>query len=394
MSTIENNKISPVFENANKTNSGVVQSEAATTTTSHLFTPLTLRGITFPNRIMVSPMCQYSSVEGFASDWHLVHLGSRAVGGAGTVFTEAIAVEARGRISPQDLGIYRDEHLEMLCRITDFIKAQGAVPGTQLAHAGRKASTRRPWESAKGATVTPAEGGWTPIAPSAVAFNEVYPMPTAMSQTEIAEVVRAFGEAARRAKQAGFQVIELHAAHGYLLHQFLSPVANQRSDKYGGSLENRQRIVLEAVEAIRQEWPDELPLFVRVSATDWLSGIVENSWELSDTIQLVKNLRQQGGVDLIDVSSGGISPQQKITVGPGYQVPFAEAIRQETGVPVAAVGMITQPAQADDIISSGQADLVALARELLRDPYWSLHAARQLGYKDLAWPVQYARAKD
>ena len=357
---------------------------------AHLFSPLTLRSITLPNRIMVSPMCQYSSVDGFATDWHLVHLGSRAVGGAGLVFTEAIAVEARGRISPSDLGIYRDEHIEGLRRITDFIRAQGAVAGTQLAHAGRKASTHRPWDKTP-PTVTPDEGGWTPVAPSAVAYNDQYPLPTALSRPEIAEVEGAFAQAARRALEAGFEVIELHAAHGYLFHEFLSPVSNQRSDDYGGSLANRQRFLLETLAAVRQEWPARLPIFVRLSATDWLEGQPEPGWEVAETIQLARTLREQG-VDLIDVSSGGLSPNQKITAAPGFQVPFAQTVRREAGIKTAAVGLITEPSQAEAIIHEGQADLIALARELLRNPYWPHRAAQELG-QVIRWLPQYERAK-
>jgi 2,4-dienoyl-CoA reductase-like NADH-dependent reductase (Old Yellow Enzyme family) len=358
---------------------------------NHLFSPYRLRSIEFRNRIVVSPMCQYSSTDGFANDWHLVHLGSRAVGGAGMVMSEAAAVEARGRISPADLGIYNDGHIEMLRRITDFIKGQGAVAGIQLAHAGRKASTKRPWEQ-RPPTVQPQEGGWTPVAPSAVAFNESYPQPRELSKAEIGEIVENFVAAARRARQAGFQVAEVHAAHGYLLHNFLSPVSNRRTDEYGGSFENRVRLILEIVAAVRAEWQD-LPLWVRVSATDWLENNpeVSESWQLQDTIELCKKLRELG-VDLIDVSSGGASPLQKIKVEPGYQVGFAAAIRQEANIPTAAVGMITEPQQAEEIIRSGQADMVALARAMLRDPYWSNHAALELEAEPY-FPPQYERAK-
>jgi 2,4-dienoyl-CoA reductase-like NADH-dependent reductase (Old Yellow Enzyme family) len=335
-------------------------------------------------------MCQYSSTDGFANDWHLVHLGSRAVGGAGLIIAEATGVEARGRISPNDLGIYYDEHIEPLSRITSFIKAHGSVAAIQLAHAGRKASMRRPWESGS-PYVAPAEGGWQTVAPSALPFSATYSQPSALTQAQIGEIVAAFATAARRALQAGFEVIELHAAHGYLLHQFLSPVSNQRTDQYGGSPENRQRLTLEVVEAIRQEWPAELPLLIRISATDWLEETDQESWQLSDSIQLAKKLRKLG-VDLIDVSSGGNSPDQQLKIGPGYQVPFAAAIRQEAEIPTAAVGLITAPDQADQIIRSGQADLVALGREELRDPYWPLHAAQQLGH-DKSWPLQYLRGR-
>ncbi len=356
---------------------------------AHLFSPLTVRGITFRNRILVSPMCQYSSEDGFADDWHLVHLGSRAVGGAALVITEAISVEARGCISPEDLGIWKDEHIPMLARINAFIKSQGAVPGAQLAHAGRKASTARPWDGGKPIPPT-APNGWTPVGPSALPFSTGYTTPHALSKAEIAEVVVSFEAATKRAVEAGFEVIELHAAHGYLLHQFLSPVSNQREDEYGGSQENRFRLVIEVAEAIRQVWPAEFPLIVRLSATDWLHDEPE-SWKLSDTVALAKVLRQHG-VDMIDVSSGGNSPNQKIILGPGYQVPFAEELRRESGIMTAAVGMITEAQQADIIVRSGQADMIALARELLRDPYWPLHAAKILG-QDIHWPSQYIRAK-
>jgi 2,4-dienoyl-CoA reductase-like NADH-dependent reductase (Old Yellow Enzyme family) len=298
-------------------------------------------------------------------------------------------VEARGRISPNDLGIYHDAHVESLIRVTDFIKTQGSIPGIQLAHAGRKASNRRPWESGS-SVVAPNEGGWVQVAPSALPFSPAYPQPIALTEAQIGEIVTAFALAARRSLQAGFQVIELHAAHGYLLHQFLSPVANQRTDQYGGSPENRQRLVLEVVDAIRQEWPPELPLLVRLSATDWLEETAQESWQLADSIQLAKNLGQHG-VDLIDVSSGGLSPDQQVKVGPGYQVPFAAAIRQEANIPTAAVGLITEPTQADQIIRSGQADLIALGRLELSEPYWPRRAARQLGLPQ-NWPPQYLRA--
>ncbi|GER88803.1 oxidoreductase [Dictyobacter vulcani] len=350
-----------------------------------LFEPYTLRDITFRNRIAVAPMCQYSSVDGFATDWHLVHLGSFAVGGAALVITEAAAVEARGRISPQDLGIYKDEHIEMLSRITTFIKAQGARAGIQLAHAGRKASTFRPWSGS--GEVTKENGGWQTIAPSAVRFAQNFPLPTELSVAEIAEVVQSFQDGARRALKAGFEVLEIHAAHGYLLHQFLSPYSNKREDQYGGSLENRMRFLVEVVTAIREIMPAELPLLVRVSATDW----IEDGLTLEESVEVARALKIHG-VDLIDVSSGGNVAQAKIAVGPGYQVPFAERIRHGADVPTGAVGLITEPAQANEILQQQQADLILLARELLRDPHWPLRAARELGY-DLAWPKQYERAK-
>ena len=349
-----------------------------------LFTPLTIREVTFRNRIAVSPMCQYSSEDGFASDWHLVHLGSRAVGGAALVMTEASAVEARGRISPQDLGIWKDEHIEFLARIARFLRQHGAVPGIQIAHAGRKASTRRPWEG--GGRIDPAEGGWQPVAPSAIPFHPGDPAPAALSREEIHAIAKAFADAAARALAAGFQVVEIHGAHGYLMHEFLSPLSNRRGDEYGGSLENRQRFALETAAAVRAVWPDRLPLFHRISATDWAEG----GWMPEDSVELARRLGPLG-VDLIDCSSGGLVPHQQIALGPGYQVPFAERIRRETGVLTGAVGMITTPRQAAAIVEQGQADLVLLAREFLRDPYFPLHAARELGEK-CPPPVQYARA--
>jgi 2,4-dienoyl-CoA reductase-like NADH-dependent reductase (Old Yellow Enzyme family) len=350
-----------------------------------LFRPLTLRGITLRNRIGVSPMCEYSSTDGFATDWHLVHLGSRAVGGAALVMTEAAAVEARGRISPEDLGIYRDEHMEMLSRITSFIREQGAVPGIQLAHAGRKASTYRPW-SGKG-EIPADKGGWQTIAPSAERFSSNYPLPAAMTHADIAEVIQHFQEAAQRALKAGFQVIEIHAAHGYLFHEFLSPLSNHRADEYGGSLANRMRFLIETTEAIRAVLPEELPLLVRISASDWTEG----GLTIADSVEIASTLKAKG-VDLIDASSGGNVVTARIPAVANYQVPFAEQIRHEAGLVTAAVGLITEPEQANKIVQDGQADMVFLARELLRDPYWPLRAARELGY-DVAWPVQYERAK-
>jgi 2,4-dienoyl-CoA reductase-like NADH-dependent reductase (Old Yellow Enzyme family) len=351
---------------------------------SALLTPLTIREVTFRNRIAVSPMCQYSSEDGFANDWHLVHLGSRAAGGAGLVIMEASAVEARGRISPQDHGIWKDEHIEFLARITAFLRQQGAVPGIQLAHAGRKGSTFQPWEG--NGAVPPEAGGWQPVAPSPVAFQAGYPVPAELTRAEIAGVVGAFAAAAHRALEAGFQVVELHAAHGYLIHEFLSPLSNHRTDEYGGPFENRIRFALEVTRAVRDVWPDRLPLFVRISATDW----VEAGWDIDESVELARRLRALG-VDLIDCSSGGLAPQQKIPLGPGYQVLFAERIRREAGVLTGAVGMITTPQQADEIVRSGQADLVLLAREFLRDPYFALHAGKALG-DAIQPPVQYGRA--
>jgi 2,4-dienoyl-CoA reductase-like NADH-dependent reductase (Old Yellow Enzyme family) len=353
---------------------------------AHLFEPLRLRGVELPHRILVSPMCQYSCHDGVAQDWHLVHLGSRAVGRAAGVLAEATAITAEGRISPADLGLWSDAQALPLQRVFSFIEQQGAVPGIQLAHAGRKASTREPWKG--GRPLSPQEGGWTPIyGPSPVAFAESYQVPQELTPTEITSTVEAFASAARRARTAGARIVEIHAAHGYLLHSFLSPLSNRRSDQYGGSFNNRIRVVCEVVEAARAVWPDECPLFIRISATDWTDG----GWSVSDAVALAKTLRPLG-VDLIDCSSGGNVATAKIPVGPGYQVGFAEQIRRESGVPTGAVGMITEPAQADEIIRSGQADVVFLARQFLRDPYWPLIAARVLG-QEIAWPPQYERAK-
>ena len=364
-------------------------SQTNDTTTAHLFTPYTLKSLTLRNRIMVSPMCQYSSIDGFANDWHAIHLGSRAVGGAAVVMTEAAAVEARGRISPNDLGIWDDAHIPALAKITAFIREQGAVPAIQLAHAGRKASIARPWDGNEVADA--AHGGWPDavVAPSAVAFAPTYAQPHALTVAQIAEVVQAFRQAARRAYQAGFQIIELHGAHGYLIHEFLSPASNLRDDQYGGTLANRARFLLECVAAVREEWPATLPIFVRVSATDWLPN--DEGFTVDACVEVAAWLRE-AGVDLIDVSSGGLDVRQQVVVGPAYQVPFADRIRHKASIAVATVGMITEPTQADAIIRDGQADLVALARELLRDPYWPLHAAHALGH-DVAWSPQYQRAK-
>jgi 2,4-dienoyl-CoA reductase-like NADH-dependent reductase (Old Yellow Enzyme family) len=351
---------------------------------AHLMTPLLLREIVLRNRIAVSPMCQYSSEDGFANDWHLVHLGSRAVGGAGLVCMEATAVEARGRISPYDMGIWKPEHVEFLARITRFLHSQGAAAAIQLAHAGRKGSTRRPWEG--GGLLPEAEGGWQCVAPSAVPFRDGDPAPHALSHAEIHAIVDAFRDAAERALRAGFLVVEIHGAHGYLIHQFLSPLSNRRTDEYGGTLDNRLRFALEVTEAVRSVWPARLPLFFRISATDWVPG----GWSADDSVALVRRLEPLG-VDLVDCSSGGSAPDAKVPLGPGYQVPFAERIRHETGMPTGAVGMITTPRQADEIVRSGQADLVLLAREFLRDPYFPLHAASALGEKPAA-PMPYGRA--
>ncbi len=353
---------------------------------SDLFSPLTLRGITLRNRIAISPMCMYSAEDGFANDWHLVHLGSRAVGGAGLILQEATAVSPEGRITPGDLGIWKDEHVPFLRRITDFIKAQGAVAGIQLAHAGRKASHRNPWEGAD--AIAPTEpGGWLTVAPSATPFTPDEPTPHALSLAEIGQVTADFRAATVRAVAAGFEVIELHAAHGYLLHEFFSPLSNHRHDEYGGSFENRIRLLLDVVEATRAVLPAHLPLLVRVSATDWTEG----GWTAADTVQLAGILREKG-VDLLDCSTGGNVAKADIPIGPGYQVEFAGQVRRETGLPTGAVGLITDAHQAEAIIAEGQADLVLLARESLRDPYFPLHAAHELG-TDLPWPNQYLRAK-
>ena len=350
-----------------------------------LFDPLAIRDLTFANRVFVSPMCQYSSRDGFANDWHFVHLGSRAVGGAGLVMTEATAVLPEGRISPEDLGIWNDKHIEMLGRIVSFIHEQGSIAGMQLAHAGRKASTRRPWEGS--GAIPEAEGGWKKVvAPSPLAFAESYPMPQALTADGIHEIIGAFAHAARRACEAGFRVIEIHGAHGYLVHEFLSPLSNRRDDAYGGSFENRTRFIREIVTAVRTSWPKGAPLFVRISATDW----VEGGWDLQQSIELARGLKQLG-VDLIDCSSGGSVPHAKIPAGPGYQTPFAQQIRQKAEILTGAVGMITSPAQAEQIIATGEADAILIAREFLRDPYWPLRAAKELG-QSISWPVQYLRA--
>jgi 2,4-dienoyl-CoA reductase-like NADH-dependent reductase (Old Yellow Enzyme family) len=354
--------------------------------TATLFTPLALRSVVLRNRILVSPMCQYSSSGGFATDWHLVHLGSRAVGGAAAVIAEATSVSPEGRISPHDLGIWQDAHVEPLRRITNFIAARGSVPGIQLAHAGRKASVDVPWRGGRALDET--EGGWRPLyAPSAEAFSSRTAVPAAMTKADIERIIGDFARATSRALDAGFKIIELHGAHGYLLHEFLSPLSNMRKDEYGGSFENRIRFVLETVDAVRHVWPDDLPLFIRLSSTDWTEG----GWDIVQSTELARILRDRG-VDLIDASSGGNVAGATIPVGPGYQVGFAEAIRRDAGVLTGAVGLITDPHQADEIIRSSKADVVILARELLRDPYWPLRAARELGVK-VTWPEQYQRAE-
>jgi len=371
---------------------------SAITAHDHLFAPLTQRSLTLGNRICVSPMCQYSSVDGLASDWHLVHLGSRAIGGAGVVFTEAAAVSPEGRITPGDLGIWADSHVAQLARITEFIRAHGSVPAIQLAHAGRKASMTPPWGFA-GTTppasdaptpvhaLTPEEGGWpNVVAPSATRYSASYPLPQELDRAGMDKVIVDFAAAAQRAAKAGFLLVEIHAAHGYLAHEFLSPLSNFRTDEYGGSLANRARFPLEIVRAVRANFPEQLPVWVRLSVSDWVEGGIS----FDDIVEFSRLLKSEK-IDLIDVSSGGNDPRQQIPVGAGYQVAFAERIRREAGIATGAVGMITEPAQADQIIRSGQADVVLLARELLRDPYWPLRAANALG-QPASLPLQYERA--
>lgn len=351
---------------------------------SHLFDALRLRDVTFANRIGVSPMCQYSSTDGFANDWHFVHLATRAVGGAGLVFTEAAAVTPEGRISPQDLGVWSEKHFEPLERVTRFIDQQGSIAGIQLAHAGRKASTYRPWSG--NGKVPESEGGWQALGPTSAPFSADYPVPAELSLAQIAALQTAFATAAERAYRAGFRVIEVHAAHGYLFHEFLSPLSNTRKDSYGGSFVNRTRFLRDTVAAVRKAVPDRAPLFVRLSCTDW----VEGGWDIEQSIELARQLKTLG-VDVIDSSSGGNVAKADIPAGPGYQTPFAARIRREAGIATAAVGLITGAAQADHIVRTGQADVVLLARELLRCPYWPLEAARELGH-DTTWPEQYLRS--
>jgi len=349
-----------------------------------LLSSLTIRGVTFRNRIAMAPMCQYSAEDGFAHDWHLVHLGSRAVGGVALVIVEATAVTADGRISPGDLGIWKDEHIEPLARIARFVESQGSVPGIQLAHAGRKASCDLAWKG--GARLTSEQGGWDAVAPSPIPFNDTDPVPIALDSRGIDEIVAAFETAAKRALVAGFKVIEIHAAHGYLLHEFLSPISNQRTDEYGGSLENRMRLLVRVSERLRALMPHDLPLFVRISATDWVDG----GWDIEQSVALAKRLKPLG-VDLIDVSSGAMVPQARIPVAKGFQVPFARRIRDEADIRTGAVGMITEPEHADEIITSGDANLVFIARELLREPYWALKAQHALG-QEPSWPIPYGYA--
>ncbi len=350
-----------------------------------LFSTFKIRALEFRNRIFISPMCQYSATDGVPNDWHFVHLGSRAVGGAALVIVEATGVTAEGRISPGDLGIWNDTQVEAFKRITSFIAVQGAVPGIQLAHAGRKASTPLQWLGER--SLSPEEGGWQPVAPSPIPFAEGYAIPHELTKSEITDLVTRFVEATGRALAAGFKVIEIHMAHGYLLHEFLSPLSNQRRDEFGGDLEGRMKFPLQVARAVRKAWPSDLPLFVRISASDW----VEGGWDLKQSIVFSKQLREIG-IDLIDCSSGGNVRGARIPTGPGYQVPFASAIRKEAGITTAAVGMITEPQQAEEILQRGDADVIVMARALLRDPYWPLHAAHSLSV-DLPWPIQYNRAK-
>lgn len=352
---------------------------------SQLFSPWTLRSCTFRNRVFVSPMCQYSSVDGYPTAWHLVHLGSRAVGGAGLVMMEATAVTADGRISPGDMGLWLDDQASALKPITQFIKSQGAIAAIQIAHAGRKASTSAPWEG--GSPLSPAQGGWEVRAPSALAFSPQSPVPTPYTHEELAALIGAFRDTARRALEAGFQVLEIHMAHGYLLHEFLSPLSNQRTDLYGGSYANRVRFPLAVTEAVREVWPEAFPLFVRISATDWAEG----GWDIEQSVTLARDLKERG-VDLIDCSSGGTLPDAKIPAGPGFQTPFATRIRKEVGIASGAVGLITDPMQAEQIVATGLADCVFLARELLRDPYWPQRAAKAL-HTHTDWPLPYDRAR-
>ena len=354
------------------------------TSTPHIFTPITFRSVTAKNRIMVSPMCQYSADDGVANDWHFQNLASRAVGGAGIVFTEVAHTEPTGRITPYCLGLWNDTQRDALARIVRFVKSQGAVAGIQLGHAGRKGSTARPWDGGK--PIAPADGGWEIIAPSAIAFGEGYAVPVAMDKAMINESIAQFVANTRRAREAGFDMVEVHAAHGYLIHEFMSPISNRRTDEYGGSFENRIRYLLEVVDAVRSEWPDDKPLFVRISATDWIDG----GWDLDSSIKLAQLLKEGGKIDLVDCSSGGLSPQQKITLHPGYQVPFAAAIRSRAQIATGAVGLINSPELAEQIVASGQADVIIMARAMLNDPYWPLHAAKVLKTK-IAWPPQYER---
>jgi NADH:flavin oxidoreductases, Old Yellow Enzyme family len=351
---------------------------------THLFSPLTIKDITLRNRIGVSPMCQYSYMDGFSNDWQLVHLGARAAGGAGLIIAEATAVEARGRITPHDVGIWSDEQIEPLARMTAFVKSYGAVPGVQIAHAGRKASTQRPWDGGKPIPLGDAMS-WPIVGPSPLAYNDGYQVPHELTVAEIHEIEQKFVDAAKRTLAAGFQWLEIHAAHGYLLHEFYSPLSNQRQDEYGGSFENRIRFLVETVQAVKKVWPERLPLTVRISGTDW----VEGGWDIPQSVELAKVLKKEG-VDLIDCSSASNIPHVHIPVGPGYQLPISDAVRNQAGILTAAVGLITEPKQADEIIQSGKADIVLLGREMLRNPYWPIRAAQELG-QPLPVVPQYAR---
>ncbi len=358
---------------------------------SALFEPMTLRSVVVPNRVWMPPMCQYSAAPsgpdaGVPTDWHFSHLASRAVGGTGLILVEATAVSPEGRISPGDLGLWNGRQQQAFLRIVDFMKAAGAVPGIQLSHAGRKASTDAPWRG--GGPLGPENGGWTPVGPSPLAFKDGHPAPTELTRDEIGRIVADFAAAARRARAAGFEVVEVHGAHGYLISEFLSPLVNRRTDEYGGSFENRARFALEVVDAVRAEWPDELPVFFRISATDWLPD--GTGWEVEDTVRLAEDLLAHG-VDLLDVSTGGNVPGVRIPVGPDYQVPYAAAVKERTGMPTAAVGLITEPRQAEAIVAEGRADAVLLGRELLRNPYWPRYAARELGAA-AGWPEPYLEA--
>jgi 2,4-dienoyl-CoA reductase-like NADH-dependent reductase (Old Yellow Enzyme family) len=352
----------------------------------HLFRPLSLRSVQTSNRIMMSPMCQYSAEDGLATDWHFAHLAARAVGGAGIVCVEACHVEARGRITKHCLGLWNDEQRDRLARIAAFVSSQGAVPAIQIAHSGRKGSVSRPWEGTQ--PLAGRDGAWETVCPSAVPFGDRKTALREMDGTLIAEVIDAFRQSARRAREAGFKVIELHAAHGYLINEFLSPLTNKRNDRYGGSFENRIRFLLETIDAIRREWPADLPLFIRISATDW----VEGGWNIEDSIRLCRSLKERGDVDLVDCSSGGNDPAQRVPSYPGYQVPFAERLRREAMIATAAVGLISAPEAAEEIIDNERADLVTLGRILLFDPYWPLHATKTLKSKTVSWPLQYERA--
>lgn len=353
--------------------------------TPHLFRPITLRSVTARNRIMLSPLCEYSATEGLPNDWHMVHLGARAVGGAGIVFSEATAVEPRGRITPACTGLWNEAQQNAWAPIVSFIESQGALPGMQLAHAGRKASTKSPWDGRE--PLTPHNGGWQTIAPSPIPFNPEDPTPKEMDEADLAGLAQAFGDAAGRALAAGFKIVEIHAAHGYLLQEFLSPLSNQRTDGYGGSLENRTRLLMEVLDAVRAQWPETLPLFVRISGKEWVDG----GFEIPDAVALAKLLKARGDVDLIDCSSGGNDPKQKIALEPGYQVPISEAVRRDAGMATGAVGLIRDPRQAEEILAKEQADLIIMGRMLMADPHWPLIAARELGFEH-KWPNQYLRA--